>query len=508
VLGWLWLIAYPVLGLSYLLRMEIGMEAQLLFASVFSFVVTMGAAGIFSRSLFSSQDAVVLAHYPFSDEDFIARQVRRMAGSAAVIAITMCAIYLWHGVQQHFGLSQWLIALLLCLAHWLFSAGAAVVLVWFRPFAPWGRTAFAVCLALIVSMFTISGFPKLTMAAWQIAKFWPAHWINYAFSEGAGKGDFNALLPAAAVMLFIPVARRCLRTMSSDFETGALLLDDVITAERYSELVQCDSDPGQGGEEACLQAGLSDRVDNGNPGWIEAIVENMLSERERVLLPFLTASSSFWTSHWKLSVLFVLVGLFGPVLSPLTPAAWFSLILTVIGFARGLPVGGGIWHGLSLVQIGTMCETPLAYYPLGYWETTRLMIKVNFIRIIAWLPMFVLVPLVICWQADAPLLTGMRVSGTALYAVLGFQVFVCGFKMYDRSSARNMKPIVAILGVPMMLTGLISGVSCLAAMIMAPWWGALLAAAGYVLLGIALWGFFGFLFNNRKTDLFYPVPRK
>ena len=124
-------------------------------------------------------------------------------------------------------------------------------------------------------------------------------------------------------------------------------------------------------------------------GFMELHIHRCLTRRDRILVESLRLAPAWtWSRGWVIALgllLFArLLALAG--LAPVWPGLFATAALVLFVF----PALGGNWSGFDAAPTFQYHVGMQSYLPVGFWESARVMLKVNLLRTVAGLPLLVL----------------------------------------------------------------------------------------------------------------------
>jgi hypothetical protein len=124
-------------------------------------------------------------------------------------------------------------------------------------------------------------------------------------------------------------------------------------------------------------------------GWLEGRIRACLSARDKILVEALRLTPAWsWSRGWVIALGLIVCARLGLVadLAPFWPAAITTIALALFA----LPVFGGVWCGFNTAPSLYFEVGQHSYLPIGFWESTRVMLKVNLLRMAAGAPLLLL----------------------------------------------------------------------------------------------------------------------
>ena len=297
----------------------------------------------------------------------------------------------------------------------------------------------------------------------------PVGWLVHAMGITPAQGVVHDLVPcvlAAFTLLLSPLAyRRALRQyglhegiIAVASRTQATMRNRVVEyPEAAGQFTQTQTEAAAQISAGELQAGL----DWKRLGPVERLVSRLLNPRERVITDFLVAGNPRWTAGLRR---------LGITLSFLLAGTWLftSLVSALSGFLL-VPVAvlllaafAGQWRGFGQPGGGGLQSPYYALYPLGFWELMRLVLKINLLRFLLYLPLV---------ATGLILVVGKMRSDWASTIALGSKVIFLGLiaqpilaiAQISPGTNDGKKPVVILAALAFFILQLASGMTFIAA---------------------------------------------
>lgn len=240
-------------------------------------------------------------------------------------------------------------------------------------------------------------------------------WLNRGVFHAALDDHLTALgwlLPAAAVLMAVPLSWRRLR---NSYHLHEPFYECPETAP--VEVAQSAGKPVDAStiiEAADLHTARS-LVER---GWLERLVFRWWTRRERNIAEFFLASRPGWSLAFQRMIWVFLAGLAAvffltPQYGPLV------MILSLLAVAlMGLPFSGGEWRGFELRPAGGQFSPMHATYPFGFGEVLRVMLKANLVRLAAGLPFLIILTAAGSWRLTGGVAVGLVPAAKVLVIYL------------------------------------------------------------------------------------------
>jgi hypothetical protein len=333
-------------------------------------------AGKFHAALYDDPALVVFDYWPISDGEIFRAQWKKFLRGSWWTPVGFALAYSillahsggsWHALTGGLALGA---------VQWLFLVAMAVCLVAFaRP----KYFAFLAGLFLMATiLLLVAGQNQARLCAWLSGLAWcvpPLGWILQSLGVSGSTGVLHQFLPAlmsGTALALAPIAFQRARQ--------AFLLSEPqhATDGRIPELIEFGERLAQspGDARAVIQrrqflAGF----DWQKGGLVERFVSRLLNARERTVAEFLLGGNPGWTPLFTHLLSYSLLVL-GVV------ALWLferSLIPTamLMGGVMGAIYVFAAPRGFALPPGGGLQSPYYAIYPIGFWELTRVVLKIN-----------------------------------------------------------------------------------------------------------------------------------
>ena len=364
-----------LLSVAFLYRL-VTMEYIVALILLWTLAASFYHASQFHAALYDDPRLIVFDYWPISDGEIFRAQWKKFLRGTWWTPLGFAVAYSillahsggsWHALTGGLALGA---------VQWLFAMAMAVCLVAFarRKYIEFPGALF--WMAAFLFLFAGQNQPRL--CAWLNGLAWcvpPLGWILQSLGVSESSDLLHRVLPglmSAVVLALSPFAFRRARQ--------AFLLSEPrhATDGRNPELIEFGERLTQSANDA--RAAIQRRqflagFDWQKAGFLERFVAQLLNARERVLAEFLLAAKPGWTAFLRGVLPFLLVALVALWLlgRSLIPTAGMLFVVVVMGGVvmfqspRGfaLPPGGGL-------------QSPYyTLYPIGFWDLTRVVLKIN-----------------------------------------------------------------------------------------------------------------------------------
>ena len=240
-------------------------------------------------------------------------------------------------------------------------------------------------------------------------------------------------------------------------------------------------------------------------GWLDRLIWNRLTERERTLLDFMLLVRPRWAQAWLRGLMCAAGGLLVSLaLRPSRPDLhWLAAALGggVLGI-MALPLTNGLSRAFGVCPVaGGAPVTFVGCLPIGYREVFRLELKISLVRTLAALPLVVTFGCLFAWHINASPWLGGFIALKACLGVLLLRPFmVTLFFSFGTNDSQLSKWRGWVMLGAVLFTAFTSISLGVASVTMAAWWSWLMLAG----VGLLNWGFHCFhrrRYNRMSFDL-------
>jgi hypothetical protein len=244
-------------------------------------------------------------------------------------------------------------------------------------------------------------------------------------------------------------------------------------------------------------------------GWLERGARRWLSERERAIAEFLCGGElGLWSRQWKRGLKVAFVGtavLLIPAHIPTNVYFGLGIIATMFG----MPLLGGSWKGMQLRSIGGTAIPAYAGFPLSYTENSRVLAKVNLLRIAGWTPLLVSYAALLAWRTGSPPTIGILVGAEIVLLILLTQpLAIVGVHSYGTNDSKRINLHALLAFIAALFLGIVFLV-CIGIFFVAAFWApggeklipAVIALCGMLFSSSLIWLCYRFLYDRGRIDL-------
>lgn len=378
--------------------------SAMLLLSMYSLATSIGRAAAFSDLLYRSGNLAYFMHTPATDREFFEYEWPATLRSSAMVWVYSLCAFSFVATSRGLGGAGYAAAVVAATLQWLLILSVVVVLTKVH-LNRWVRTAgtisyFAVFACVFLPAAYVPGVERILLVS-------PSSWIPFVFEDAfvaRFSGSFYFLVPALLVIAVLPLAFRRLRDgypqtpLVYPFR-GAGIADFIAAEMADSGDVDAHGRPRalERGRQAELTRALLQEFDWKSSGWLERVASRTFSQRDKQVAEFLCGGViGQWSASWLLAMKIAAV--------ELLTLPWFfdpriGLVLGAVASLVAVPVFGGKWAAMRIVNAAGTIQPICAAMPLSYWDVTSVVMKVNLVRYAVWLPVFLSYGALLGWRA-------------------------------------------------------------------------------------------------------------
>ncbi len=352
--------------------------------------------------LYGAPSILVLALQPIGDEAIFVHQWRAFVRTCLWLLVDLAAALAVVCTFAQASLLQWLTAIPCALALWMSVVSIATLFVRLRPGANFSALSSALFLLILTTV--IAGFylPETTArllngASGPFFTIPPFGWICYVIREAVLGTSLLPLLLLLPVALLAPALHHARKRLSANYRLFATDDSDDF-GDHDAEAEPALPEPADAG----MNSSAPSAVDPEQARWVaeswrrptspwahpqilERWLNRFLSPRERDLAEFLTAGHTDWTANLRRGSILVAAALMAAL--TLGPSGlWLSYLGLYFAATNAVPLLGTPCVGLSMVQMAGTSFPAYAGLPVGFREMSRFLLKVGFVRLLAFAP--------------------------------------------------------------------------------------------------------------------------
>jgi len=503
--------------------------------------VTLGQSRGLWGKLTSGGERTVLLFYPMEDGDFYSWATLRFVAKTTWIVVLAAVVYFFAGRAT--GASAWALRVSAPVAEWLLVLCATLALAchldkWPR-WLPWGMYAAALLLLFLPQQYASTmeplGFVLPTgwlhwlmvnsatraWAGWVAVMLVPAlgelgWWLwkrlgevycalqapvyeaedtgtKGTVAEGAGEG----LRDLPATLIAEERSEEELLEELAEEELGGATLP-MGAAWRKQRLENWSGEVGQ----YVLQGDWAQGWEWKSLGWIEWAGRLCLNSRENGEAQFLLGPQApRWSGRWKIAVIATAVAFAAtlPGNSSLNVVAALAFAVS-IGF--GVPLLGGAWPATNPGRISGKFSPIFGCYPLSYWTASWTVYKLNAVRIVAWVPLGMLIGILGARSAHMDLGAGCWLAGRGILLLLALMpVLLAGKFSKGSNDTVNLRlatiPLIGVVIVVLTVEIILGSMAMMMEGVAVP----CVAIAGTAAIAWGAWALYGVYYERGRVDL-------
>jgi len=423
---WVYRLLFLVIGMVMLMQRGVPVTLIIAFTWLWTLASAFLRATQLCGSLYFSPGLNVFHHLPISDRQIFQIQWKYWIRNSLWSALDFFVAYAALASHIGKGLDFVVAGAFLGTLQWVVLLGMAVVLFAWLP-QRFLRLSMVLLTGCAVGLL-VFGWRQPALVNW-LSEFayWvpPMGWILHAVGIIGDAGVVHDALPAViagAMLVAFPVAySRIRRAYVLDEEQFAAARKATVTGEAaaspWQEFVDRFTDEPAAVESDLRSRRFLERLDWRRLGWTERLVAQILTARERVVTEFLVAANPQWTRKFRgfLTSAVVLV-LLARLVIPLSGFDPEFLMFLVVYFVAAQSAGN--WRGFATIS-ATGLQPPLySFYPIGFWELFRAVLKANTARYALSIPV-IAVAIVLAMDP-------LKLSSASV-VLYGWRVMVLGF---------------------------------------------------------------------------------
>ncbi len=534
-IDWIQPLLLPVVALALLDSGVVTLPMLLLALTLHAAGASCLRARELLEGLHASQDLAVLGHLPVSERELFDVQDRKLFRRSCWTLYT-CSVVLLAAALGRNGSPLVLASTAgLALLQWIGMLGMALAIAAWKPGWPLGLLGRLFHLLSILALLLTRPLDGLALVrGGEILLCFPPSWGSYAFLKGllgSSPAAWILLVPAASLVVLPFVARRSLRrsyvvhelVSTLSVPPADLILEDAVHREmiRRSEYDQDLVDAPELGPQLrqelrqALPAMAEQHLRSGAltrpPEWpsrgpLERIYAAMLGPRDQARADLLLGGDLRWSRPWRRSAVLALLGSTAAFLFPDWIAGWpLGLLALVVLW----PLFPQKWPGLELFQSAGQHFPFYAFFPVGYWDGSRILFKAALVRVGAWSPLILMLGAAFTARGPGPS-TGIwaAAKGLLMAAALVPLLTMLKFSVGTDDTLRVRFGSIVCFLLPLMLSTLsVVGGGLLLFGKEAGFPGGLIPPL-LLLPAYGSWALYGVSYNRGRIDLLRPLQTR
>lgn len=352
--------------------------------------------------LYGAPPILVLALQPIGDHAIFVHQWRTFVRTCLWLLVDLAAALAVVCAFAEASLVQWLTAIPCALALWMSAVSIATLFVRLRPGANFSALSSALFLLILTTVMAGFYLPDTTArlldgASGPFYTIPPFGWICYVIREAVLGTSLLPLLLLLPVALLAPALHHARKRLGTNYKLFA--------ADDSDDSGEDDTEPAltlPESADAGMPSSARTAIDPEQARWVaeawrrpaspwtqpqvlERWLNRFLSTRERDLAEFLTAGHTDWTANLRRASILVAAALMAAL--TLGPSGlWLSYLGLYFAATNAIPLLGTPCVGLSMVQMAGTSFPAYAGLPIGFREMSRFLLKVGFVRLLAFAP--------------------------------------------------------------------------------------------------------------------------
>ena len=157
-------------------------------------------------------------------------------------------------------------------------------------------------------------------------------------------------------------------------------------------------------------------------GCVERLSAQLLRPADKVVVEFMLADRlGVWTRRWRTAAMVSAGGIMATMLLPKLPGGLWPFVPIIIAAVIAAPLLGGSWPGFGSRFCAGHWVPIYSAVPVGYWEISRVVFKVNGVRLATWLPLLFAYALALGWRLIGQPLAGFALGTKAFGLIVALQ---------------------------------------------------------------------------------------
>jgi hypothetical protein len=503
---------------------EIGLARISLAACLYASATVFFRMASYEGRLYSSPDRTWALHVPVADRQYFDYASLQSLKGSLFVLVAFLMVYAIHADLAQGSPVSWTVIVVGAALQWaaVLAMVAAGLVFWPKPSITPGFLLVMVLFAVVVSPVAAHNIAPILVLL-------PAGWIHRMVDARlADPGMLAAALTLLALLLgAVVVMWRRLRKSYPAKEIVVLFPEQDMDEEAGQEPAEADTraelvpnllgtqDWFAGAQERnqILRGGLAAQPWE-NAGWIERLAVRWMSPREQALLEFASAvEPDAWTRPWYRAWKWLAAGFVLALIQSILPdwLRWLPLAPPLVAFLSVSPIFGGAWALFQTHAAGLQQTSVHPHYPVGYFETSRVILKMNLARFLAAIPVVLLAGGIAAASSGNAILDGGLFALKVILIAVALQLFLVAAKF---SSGTNDTKALSLGTLWLIAVGLFS-LSLLVVSLVAflalstegrlDW--AAVALGVMAMVSFGFWRFYGRRFERGRIDTVTAPPR-
>jgi len=456
---------------------------------------------------------------PLADNDFFRMQWKKLLFRSVSIFVAATLFYISQtygsaSVRQLSTVPAVLVSIYAGLLQWLLVCSLAVPAL--RVTKPFAMNSARILYGLVmVAAFLPDNLDQYFSPATIVL---PAGWVNRLY-EDLLAGKPAGLLWSVPVLGLAGASLLHLRHVRASYTTTHDVTENLLEVERDDEIPSSVSegnkalvqDEGEGIREEWAPVLAKNRISAGelnlSPdwkafGWIENIAGRWLTQDEKIVADFMTGGLlGQWSSAWRRGLYVMSAAMVLASLVPLVPF-WGAVVAICLASALAAPVLGGQWAGFSQVIVSMNLSFVAAFYPVSYWQVSKMILKINLVRITAWFVLLAPAVMLLAWRLGSTPQDGFIIATEILIFATAFQFIAVAGK---HSQGTNDTKVVSLGSVLLCFSAVLGVFALVAGMFVffipgVPH-GPLVGGISVLAICMLAWLSYGWIYHHGRIDL-------
>ena len=378
--------------------------------------------------LYRSGDLACFMHTPATDREFFGIVWRRAFRSTLFVWLASLLAFGYLVVVRNLGGVGWLAAAIAATLQWLGVLTLIVILAQLR-LPGWLRSASVALYFLLFVAFFLP--PQLISSVQPMLLPLPASWVPFMFERAFLGQDSRFLYLLVPVLLLLGLLPMAFRRLRDGYPAAEVVYPLQIIAAEAGVDQETETENRDDVDWRPDEAPQVPRVDISHSlrpfdwkssRWLERLANRTFNARDRAVAEFLCGGvAAPWSGVWLVACKFAAVGFLA---LPWFFDPRFGMVIGAIACMIAMPVLGGKWPGLQSMRYSTTIQPILAAVPISYWDVTSVVAKVNLVRYLVWLPVFLSYGVLLGWKFLSSPTRGLEIAFAIFLILLWSQPLV------------------------------------------------------------------------------------
>jgi hypothetical protein len=243
-----------------------------------------------------------------------------------------------------------------------------------------------------------------------------------------------------------------------------------------------------------------------NLGPLEWIASGCLTEKEKGIAQFLIGPRPpGWSGRLRIAVIATAVA-FAAALPEMNALNFIAGVAFATSIGAGLPLLGGTWPAGNQGRISGKLSPIFGCYPVSYWLGGWTIYKLNVVRMLAWLPLGLMLGVLGARSGHLPLMYGFWLTTRGLLCLVAVMPLLATSKFAKVTNDTSYLRIKSIFILILVLSLVFAVITLVGMAMMLPFEMASMSFVALTILGWLGWSIYGIYYDRGKVDLLRDRP--